>query len=186
MKILHQTKIEKARKSLMTKASGNVLEIGSGTGANFPLYQKATHITAIEPDAMMRERSIERQKLTSIPIKVHDAVAESLPFSNQIFDTVVSTLVFCSVNDPEQSLQEIKRVSKPNATILFLEHVEMKQPFMAKLQHFATPVWRRLADGCHLNRNTLQFIKHSGLTINQIDEYFQGLFISVMCKNDHI
>lgn len=186
MKVFKRTKIDKARKDLISQAHGHVLEIGSGTGLNFPLYNNVTHVTAIEPDTAMRNRSIAKKETLSIPITTYNAKAESLPFQNAMFDTVVSTLVFCTVSDPLKSIQEIIRVAKEDATILFLEHVKMKQPFVAKLQHFATPIWRRLADGCHLNRDTLQLIEQSGLNIVTIDQYYKGLFIAVVCKNLNI
>src|SRR5690625_1551918 len=145
MEVGGRMNINQVRKELLFHAKGHVLEIGSGTGINFPLYKQAAKLTAIEPDRAMRRRSLGRKARATMPITIMGAKAESLPFDNGTFDTVVSTLVFCTVQDPSKSIEEVIRVAKTGATILFLEHVIVKRPFFAKLQHLMTPLWRRVA-----------------------------------------
>lgn len=181
MSLMNQTSLFNQRKNIIAKAKNNTLEIGSGTGINFPLYKKATTVHAIELDPSMLKRSITRKNKASIPITLHEANAENLPFPNDTFDTVVSTLVFCTIKRPAKALEEIKRVVKKDGLILFFEHVQMKQPFLAKIQNLLTPIWQRMADGCHLNRNTLQLIEREGFQIKQVNSSYKGLFLTIIC-----
>lgn len=182
MKLEKETKLNKARKSLIKKASHRVLEIGSGTGINFPLYNRVT-VDAIEPNSAMIKKSLKRKSTATVPIQVHKQTAETLNFPENTFNSVVSTLVFCTIPDPVKALQKIQYVAKPGATILFLEHVKVKQPFIAKSQDILTPLWKRVAGNCHLNRNTLAHIRNSGLEIEDITTYYKGLLIAVTCRN---
>jgi ubiquinone/menaquinone biosynthesis C-methylase UbiE len=95
------------------KAEGRVLEIGSGTGVNFPFYNNATQVDAVEPNAFMAKKSLDRRKLAKIPIHTYLVKAEQLPFPDNTFDSVVGTLVFCTIPEPLKALKEIHRVSKP-------------------------------------------------------------------------
>jgi ubiquinone/menaquinone biosynthesis C-methylase UbiE len=118
MKPLEITRFSGIREKLISNAEGRVLEIGSGTGVNFPLYKYATQVDAIEPNSYMRNKSLERMKLTKIPIQTYLVKAESLPFPDSTFDTVVGTLVFCTIPDPLKALNEVRRVCKPLLIIL--------------------------------------------------------------------
>lgn len=182
MKLEKGTNLHKARKSLIKKASNRVLEIGSGTGINFPLYDQVT-LDAIEPNNNLMKRSLQRKGQATVPIQVHKQTAETLSFPENTFDSVVSTLVFCTIPEPMKALKKIQYVAKPKATILFLEHVKVEQPFIAKSQDILTPLWKRIAGNCHLNRNTLENIRNSGLVIEDMTTYYQGLLIAVTCKN---
>src|SRR5690625_1298163 len=184
MKLEENTKLNSARKQIIQRAYGRVLEIGSGTGINFPLYKSpVTSVDAIEPNPYMIKKSNKRKQQASIPIHLHQASAEELPFANDTFDSVVSTLVFCTIPDPDKALAEIKRVAKPGARILFLEHVKMPQPVLAKAQDVLTPIWKRIADGCHLNRDTFALIQNSNLQIEEVTRAYKGLLIVVRCIN---
>ncbi|PLR94474.1 class I SAM-dependent methyltransferase [Bacillus sp. T33-2] len=184
MKPLEGRKFNKIREELLGYARGRVLEIGSGTGINFPFYQGVEQVDAVEPNLSMIEKSKDRRKQASVPIHIHVRSAEKLNFDDQTFDTVVSTLVFCTIPDPVKALKEIKRVSKPQASILFFEHVKMEQPFLAKTQELLTPLWKKVCDGCHLNRNTLQTIKEAGFQVKTVKPYYKGLFLVVECTKD--
>jgi ubiquinone/menaquinone biosynthesis C-methylase UbiE len=142
---LEQTRFKKIRTSLVGKASGRVLEIGSGTGVNFPYYRIAEQVEAIEPNSLMAKQAANRIRAAKVPINVHLATAENLPFSNDAFDTVVATLVFCTIPDPGKALQEIRRVSRPGAKFLLFEHVRMEQELLGKTQDLLTPVWKNYA-----------------------------------------
>ncbi|WP_280769178.1 class I SAM-dependent methyltransferase [Salipaludibacillus daqingensis] len=184
MKPLERLKFRALRKGIIQKATGEVLEIGSGTGFNFPLYKNADKVIAIEPKAVMRDQSISRAKESHVSIEVKDADAQELPFADNSFDTVVGTLVLCTIPDPDKALYEIKRVCKPNGNILFLEHVQMPHSIFAKLQNWITPLWKRMCDGCHLNRDSLSTIKKAGFTIVQVKEYNSGFIITIEAKNE--
>ncbi|UJF25705.1 class I SAM-dependent methyltransferase [Planococcus sp. 107-1] len=115
-----KTGITQLRAAIGGNAYGHVLEIGSGTGANFPFYKNALSVDAIEPDERRVSRSRKQVKMAKAPIHLHVAKAEQLPFNENVFDTVVATLVFCTIPDPQKALEEIQRVAKPGARIFFL------------------------------------------------------------------
>ncbi|MDC3411971.1 class I SAM-dependent methyltransferase [Aquibacillus sp. 3ASR75-11] len=184
MKPLEQGKFKAIRKELLEQATGRVLEIGSGTGVNFPYYKKASKVDAIEPNQLMRDRSRSRELNANVPIQIYTAGAEKLPFADNTYDSVVSTLVFCTIPDPVEALKEIARVCKPGGTVLFFEHVKMENAILAKTQDILTPLWKRICDGCHLNRETVNVIEQSELSINDLKYYYKGLFFVVKAKNN--
>lgn len=183
MNPLEQTKFKKIRKALLANAVGRVLEIGSGSGVNFPYYKNATRVDAIEPNPMMMQRGMENMEKAAIPIDTYEAKAEELPFADNTFDSVVATLVFCTIPDPLKALAEIRRVSKPGAVVLFFEHVRMDQPVLGRTQDILTPGWKSVCDGCHLNRDTLGLIRQSGLSVHRLNAYYKGLFLRIRCIN---
>jgi ubiquinone/menaquinone biosynthesis C-methylase UbiE len=167
------------RKQLLHQARGTVLEIGAGTGVNFPYYTEAAHVIAVDPDPGMVARSVPRATQAPMPIAVLRARAEALPFPDHTFDTVVGTLVFCTIPDPRQALCELQRVSKPAGTALFFEHVRVHRPLAGRLQEWLTPLWKRLAGGCHLNRDTLALLTQAGFDVTSIEPHYQGLFLVI-------
>ena len=183
MKPLETTRFKKVRRELVCHAEGRVLEIGSGTGINFPYYRNATQVDAIEPNPLMSKQSLKRIKKSYVPIELHSASAEALPFADDTFDTVVATLVFCTIPEPIKALQEIRRVSKKGAKLLFFEHVRMDQCLFGKTQDLLNPLWMRICDGCHLNRDTLDVVKKSGVTITNVETYYAKLFVYMECLN---
>lgn len=183
MKPLEATRFKKVRTALVRTAKGEVLEIGSGTGVNFPYYKCAAHVTAIEPSQKMRDRGEKRLTQANVPITVFDAVAESLPFADDTFDTVIATLVFCSIPNPKKALMEIQRVSKADAEILFFEHVRIEQSILGKVQDMLNPIWHKVCDGCQLNRDTLASIQQAGIVVNVVESFYKKLFLSIKCVN---
>lgn len=179
---LEKMRFQKIRSSLVGQAAGKVLEIGSGTGINFPYYKNADHVDAIEPNPVMMAQTGNRLRQAKVPISTHLAKAEKLPFADQSFDTIVATLVFCTIPDPLQALEEIKRVSKPGADFLLLEHVRMDQKAMGKAQDILTPLWSKVCDGCHLNRDTVGLLQQSGIAITKVEAYYGGLFLAIEGK----
>ncbi|KAF0819897.1 MULTISPECIES: class I SAM-dependent methyltransferase [unclassified Cytobacillus] len=183
MQPLEKRKFQKIRSEILTMTSGRVLEIGAGTGINFPLYKNADRVDAIEPNQAMIEKSLPRKYEAAVPIQIHQQSAEKLEFADNTFDSAVAALVFCTIPNPEKALAEIRRVCKPQAKILFFEHVKMEQPALAFAQEALNPLWKRICDGCHLNRNTLQAIQDSGMKITNVTAYYKGLFLVVKCEN---
>jgi ubiquinone/menaquinone biosynthesis C-methylase UbiE len=180
---LERGEFKHIRKQLIQNAHGQVLEIGSGTGINFPYYRQAEKVIAIEPEPLMREQSLKRIQNPHVPIEVLEARAEELPFPDDSFDTIVSTLVFCTIPDPEKALQEVKRVCKTNGTVLFFEHVRLDHASLGRLQDWLTPVWKRLCDGCHLNRNTLELVNQAGFKVNRVERHYKDIFLVIEAKN---
>lgn len=183
-KSLEKKSIPQLRAAIGEKAYGHVLEIGSGTGANFPYYTDALRVDAIEPDPKRGKKSRSQVKKAKVPIHLHTAIAEQLPFDENAFDSVVATLVFCTIPDPHKALQEIRRVAKPGARILFLEHVRMPQQVMGKVQDFMAPLWKKAFAGCHLNRDTLSLIKNSELSVTKVELHYKGFLLAIDCVND--
>ncbi|ASK61308.1 SAM-dependent methyltransferase [Virgibacillus phasianinus] len=186
MKPLERNRFKKVRKGLINKAGGRVLEIGSGSGVNFPYYtnKNIDQVDAVEPNPLMAERARNSIKLSTIPIQSYAAKAEKLPFEENTFDSVVATLVFCTIPDPMRAFDEIQRVSKAGATILLFEHVRMEQETLAKMQDALTPLWKKVCDGCHLNRDTLELLNQTQMDIKHVDYYYKGLFVTIEAIND--
>jgi len=156
------------RRALLADLEGEVLDLGAGTGANVPYFPRSvTHVVAAEPDRAMAKRI--RARKPGMPLDVVDAVAERLPFADESFDAVVSTLVLCTVDDLDRSLAEIRRVLRPGGRFLFLEHVASDDPSRFRWQRALEPMWRVLAGGCHVTRRTLEAIERAGLTIEKVE-----------------
>jgi ubiquinone/menaquinone biosynthesis C-methylase UbiE len=154
--------LSERRHQLLAGASGRVIEIGAGTGANLEHYTDAvTELVLTEPEEPMAKRLENKAAAKGRPVTVVRTPAESLPFPDDSFDTAVCTLVLCTVRDPQQSLAEIRRVLRPGGQLLFLEHVRSEDPKVAKWQDRIAPIWRPLGHGCNCNRPTSEFIQGS-------------------------
>lgn len=154
------------RPHLVENLTGEVLEIGVGSGANLRYYRRAAHVWAIEPDADSAAAAVKVAARAAVPVEVRVAPAEALPFAADSFDHVVSSLVFCSVTDPKQALAEIERVLRPGGVLHMLEHVRPEFTPFGLLADAATPVWSRVAGNCHLDRRTLELLKAEGWRVN--------------------
>jgi ubiquinone/menaquinone biosynthesis C-methylase UbiE len=156
--------MEPLRKEIIEQASGLVLEIGAGTGLNFPFYlpERVERVEAVEPDAAMLRYARERLSTAHVPIELTQAPVEVLPFADGTFDSAVTTLVFCSVADPLRGLQEIKRVLKPGGMLLMVEHVRAQGTIAAHVQDALVPLTTRFAGNCHWNRDTVSTVVNAG------------------------
>ena len=157
------------REGLLAGATGRVLEIGAGTGANLPLYDSGLEaLVMTEPEAAMLRRLQQKAREQAPDAEVVQAPAESLPFEDGSFDTVVSTLVLCGVDDQSQALREAHRVLRPGGRLLFLEHVRSDDPGLARFQDRMN--WlNRLVVQCDCNRPTLAAIEAAGFDVTQLD-----------------
>lgn len=162
--------LSQVRAWIVGQATGRVLELGVGTGANLPYYGEAESVVAVEPDPFMLQRARRRAGKLGLNVEFHLARAEALPFADNAFDTVVATLVFCTVADPDRALAEVHRVLKPSGTFRFIEHVRAPDGLLARVQDAVTPVWRRLGAGCHPNRRTAEAIEAAGFEIVQLEK----------------
>jgi ubiquinone/menaquinone biosynthesis C-methylase UbiE len=158
------------RHGLIAEAGGAVLEIGGGTGANLAHYDgQIESLVVTEPDPAMLRR-LQRKAREQAPLaKILRAPAEDLPFEDATFDTVVSTLVLCGVDDQERSLREVHRVLKPGGSLLFLEHVRSDDPDLARFQDRMN--WlNRFVVCCDCNRPTLSTIKGANFTVSRLEQ----------------
>jgi len=158
------------RERLLGGARGRVLEIGAGTGANLAFYSAGVEaITVAEPEAPMARKLARRVREQRRDVEVVQAPAEQLPFDDAQFDTVVSTLVLCTVNDLARALSELRRVLKPGGRLLFIEHVRSEEPRLAAWQDRLNRFNRIVAHGCNCNRSTLDAIRAAGFTITSLE-----------------
>jgi ubiquinone/menaquinone biosynthesis C-methylase UbiE len=157
------------RRELLARAHGRTLEIGAGTGLNIELYPDAvSELVLAEPDSHMRRQLEKKLRTLGRHAEVVDAPAERLPFPDGSIDTVVATLVLCTIDDPADALSEIERVLKPDGRLLFLEHVCSSDPKLARWQDRLERPWGWFGRGCHPNRDTLAAIEASGLTVDEV------------------
>jgi ubiquinone/menaquinone biosynthesis C-methylase UbiE len=157
------------RHGLLAGAGGRVLEIGGGTGANLAHYDgKIESLVVTEPDPAMLRR-LQRKAREQAPLaKILRAPAEDLPFEDDGFDVVVSTLVLCGVDDQQRSLREIRRVLRPGGHLLFLEHVRSDDPGLARFQDRIN--WlNRVVVGCDCNRPTLASIEAANFAVSRLE-----------------
>lgn len=164
------------RRKVLAQARGSTLEIGSGTGLNVPHYPRSLdQLVLAEPDAAMRARLQSRLRNAKQPASVSDAGAERLPFADGTVDTVVSTLVLCTVDDPRLALREIGRVLAPGGQLLFIEHVRAGSRARARWQDQLEAPWRAFAGGCHCNRPTLTLMAECGFEFDVTEAAWRGM-----------
>ena len=164
-----QAGLAACRERLLAGAAGEVLEIGGGTGTNLPCYGPAVNsLTMTEPQPPMLRRLQRKVREHAPATKVLRAPAEDLPFDDHTFDTVVSTLVLCGVDDQPRALRELRRVLRPGGRLLFIEHVRSGDPSRARSQDRMN--WlNRLVVCCDCNRPTLRSIQAAGFTVTQVE-----------------
>jgi ubiquinone/menaquinone biosynthesis C-methylase UbiE len=151
------------RRAVLADAHGHVLEIGAGTGLNLPAYPPgAERLTLADPEASM----VRRLRGVGGDRAVVAAGAEELPFEDDAFDTVVSTLVLCTVQDPDRSLREIRRVLRPGGSLLLIEHVRSSRPGLARLQDLLHRPWRAVGHGCVCNRDTVAALTRADFDVS--------------------
>ena len=157
------------RRDLLARARDTTLEIGAGTGLNLRYYPDAvTELVLTEPSPHMARRLRARADHWARATRVVEAPAEDLPFPAASFDTVVATLVLCSVADPSRALSEIRRVLRPDGRLLFLEHVRSIDPKLAARQDRWHGLWLLLGAGCHCNRDIERAISGAAFHIQRI------------------
>jgi ubiquinone/menaquinone biosynthesis C-methylase UbiE len=152
------------RRELAAGATGRVLEPGAGNGLNFEHY-RGVEVVAMEPEPTMLRLAAERAAAAAVPVRLLRGVAENLPFPDRSFDTIVASLVLCSVTDPTRVLGEFRRVLRPGGTVRFLEHVRSGSRSWATVQDAVSVPWSWFAGGCHPNRDTVAALHGAGFRV---------------------
>jgi ubiquinone/menaquinone biosynthesis C-methylase UbiE len=157
------------RQRLLSDVSGDILELGAGTGMNLSHYDEGlASLVLTEPEPAMLRR-LQPKALEEAPnAEVVQASAEDLPFEDASFDAVVSTLVLCGVEDQARALQEAKRVLRPGGRLLFIEHVRSDDPKLARFQDRMNR-FNHFLVGCDCNRQTLAAIEEQGFTVSKVE-----------------
>jgi ubiquinone/menaquinone biosynthesis C-methylase UbiE len=164
------------RRTLLADARGRVVEIGAGTGLNAAQYPDGiSELILTEPDASMRRRLERRLRRTRQVARIVDAPAEQLPLDDGSVDTVVSTLVLCTVDDLERTLSEVARVLCPDGQLLFVEHVRANSRFLGWCQDYLFRPWRAFAGGCCCNRRTVEMMRACGFSVDADDAVWRGM-----------
>jgi ubiquinone/menaquinone biosynthesis C-methylase UbiE len=162
------------RMKVIPLATGDVLEIGIGSGLNLPIYntKNVKHLTAIDPSKeVWKKNNIDIKSLPFVFTFI-EAFAENIPKDDNSFDTVVITYTLCTISDTKKALEEIRRVLKPNGKLLFCEHGNAPDKTTQKWQRRINPIWKRLGGGCNLNKNIPLIIEKNGFKIKNLEKKY--------------
>lgn len=160
------------RQQILSKVSGEVLEIGFGTGLNLPYYpEHIQKLTVIDVNPGMNSLARKRIQTSPISVDIQFLSSESLPMADNSFDSIISTWTLCSIANVDQALQEIYRVLKPGGKFFFIEHGLSEEPQVQVWQNRLNTLQKIIADGCHLNRNIKQLID-SHFQILQLEQFY--------------
>jgi ubiquinone/menaquinone biosynthesis C-methylase UbiE len=157
------------RERAVSHARGRVLEIGIGSGENLSRYGTAVaSVIGLEPSARLAAMAKVAARGSSVPAEILETSAESIPLDARSIDTVVMTWTLCSVRDPASALREMHRVLKPGGHLLFAEHGLAPDRGVQMVQRWLTPLWKRVAGGCHLDRDMGKLIASGGFEIEHL------------------
>jgi ubiquinone/menaquinone biosynthesis C-methylase UbiE len=160
------------RQRVLAEVMGDVLEIGFGTGLNLAYYpETVTSLTVIEPNPGMAAIAAPRLAETPLAVTSQPLRGESLTMADHTFDWVVSTWTLCSIADIDQALVEIRRVLKPGGKFTFIEHGLSTDPQLQTWQHRLTPLQKRIADGCHLDRAIADIVQNH-LALESLETFY--------------
>ncbi len=168
---------DRLRRELAETLHGDVLELGTGTGATLDHveWDRITSFTATDLSARMLDEARNRPGVAGRPVRFQQVEATSLPYPDHSFDAVTTSLMLCTVPDPEHTLREMSRVCRPDGEIVLLEHVTAPNPVLAGLQRLLSPLQERRM-GCHLARATDRLVAEMGFPIERHERTFLSIF----------
>jgi ubiquinone/menaquinone biosynthesis C-methylase UbiE len=163
----------KYRRKALAAAQGDTLEIGFGTGLNLPHYPASvTQLTVLDSEKMLQHKVAARIAASPLPVRQMQLDAQGrLPFDDQSFDTVVTTLTLCSIDNVAAALAEVRRVLKPSGQFLFFEHGRSDEPAVAARQDRFNPLQRIIGAGCNMNRPMDALIRQAGFEISELERF---------------
>lgn len=170
----------RARIRVAGRATGDVLEIGVGTGSNFRVYPEDVVVHGVDVSTPALSIAAERAVSAGRRVTLLEADAGALPYADDTFDTVVATFVLCSVGDVGRSLREARRVLRPGGTIRLLEHARASHPVIGALQDRIAPVWARVSGGCRLDHDVLGAVRSAELTVIEARQHAGGTLIEIV------
>ena len=172
------------RKLLWDKVEGeNILEVGIGTGKNFPYYPPGANIVAIDFSGKMLDHAREKAIREHVHVNLQQMDTQNLKFTDNSFDTVVASFVFCSVPDPIRGLEELRRVVKPGGKVVLLEHILSANKVIAWLMNLINPVVVRMM-GPNINRETVKNVARRGLKVQSVTDLAAGIFKLIEARKE--
>jgi len=170
--ISFEERIAKDRKRMLQNLSGNVLDVGSGTGVNFAHFNTKANVIAVEPSKPMLDKSVKKvngKKIELLNLDINDEKLHQIIEENSL-DAIVSTLVLCTIQNPDLALDNFKKWLKPEGKLIIIEHIHSNKKRKAIFESMFNPLWKIIAEGCNLNRHTDELIKSKGF--KPIEEYY--------------
>jgi ubiquinone/menaquinone biosynthesis C-methylase UbiE len=169
--VCSQTDISRQRRKVVPRVKGRVLEVGMGSGLNLPFYNpmNVRAVWGVEPSFKLRQMVEKRAAGLPFTVDLIGTSGEEIPLDNHSADTVLVTYTLCSIPDVQTALKEMKRVLKPGGELIFCEHGTAPDAAVRKWQDRATPAWKKVSGGCHLNRPISTLIKESGFKIRHLE-----------------
>jgi ubiquinone/menaquinone biosynthesis C-methylase UbiE len=165
--------LDRLRGRVAARLDGEVLEVGFGSGRNVPHYPASvTRVRAVDPALVGRKIAAPRVAASPVPIEYIGLEGERLPVEDQSIDHVLTTWTLCTIPEVDRAVAEIHRVLRPGGSLEFLEHGRAADTNVQKWQDRITPLQRRLAGGCHLNRPIDALLTDGGLHIDRLDNYY--------------
>jgi len=173
---MRQNQLQTYRREVVAAAHGRVLEVGIGSGLNFPLYGRQVEtVVGIDPSSRLLAIARRREDAAGIRAELLQGSATAIPLADSTRDTVVMTWTLCSIADPLAALREMRRVLKPDGKLLFVELGLSPEPRVERWQHRLTPIWCHVAGGCHLDRKMDDLIRSAGFDLAESrTEYASG------------